>query len=118
MGIYRAYRTDLFYELDLHLEESYVTEKALGTVIGCEPLLSVRAAKQRLKVTEIPGDEPARLAGIRKLQAFRWGGAYLLQVFRETYFWKKARLGEKEPVAFSEGVTETGEAISLSAKSK
>jgi glycosyltransferase involved in cell wall biosynthesis len=117
MGIYRAYRTDLFYELDLHLEESYVTEKALRTVIGCEPLLSVRAAKQRLKITEIPGDEPARLAGIRKLQAFRWGGAYLLQVFRELYFWRKSRIQEKEPVSFSESSHPSSEATPLSAKS-
>jgi hypothetical protein len=30
-------------------------------------------------------NEPARIGGERKLQMFRWGGAYLLQVFRELY---------------------------------
>ncbi len=88
MGIYRAYRTSLFYELDLHQEEAYVTEKCLGTVMGVEPLLSVRAAKKKVKMGEILGFEPKRMGGERKLLPFRWGGAYLLQVFRETYYWK------------------------------
>ena len=88
MVIYRAYRTKLFYELGLHEEEAYAPEKLLFTVIGCEPLLSVRAAKRRVKVGEIPGIEPPRVGGERKLQVFRWGGAYMLQVFRETYHWR------------------------------
>lgn len=88
MVIYRAYHTRLFYELDLDKEESYAPEKLFSTVIGIEPLLSVRAAKRKLKVTEVPGDEPARVGGVRKLQAFRWGAAYQAQFFRELYYWK------------------------------
>lgn len=88
MVIYRAYRTSLFKELDLHKEQSYATEKFLFTVIGCEPLLSIRAAKRKLKVSEIPGDEPERIGGERKLQIIRWGGAYYLQVLREIFYWK------------------------------
>jgi glycosyltransferase involved in cell wall biosynthesis len=88
MGIYRAYRTRLFYELELDRDEGYRMERWLHTVIGIEPLLSVRAAKRRLKVGEIPGDEPKRFAGHRKLQIFRWGVSYLLQVLREVFFWR------------------------------
>ncbi len=88
MGIYRAYRANLFRELDLHKEESYVTEKLFRCVMGCEPLLSVRAAKRKLKVGEIAGPEPKRIGGERKLLPFRWGGSYMLQVWRELYFWK------------------------------
>jgi hypothetical protein len=33
-------------------------------------------------------NEPARIGGERKLQMFRWGGAYLLQVFRELYHFR------------------------------
>lgn len=88
MGIYRAYRTSLYFELGLDREDAYSTEKIMRTVMGIEPLLSVRAAKKKLKLTEIPGDEPARIAGIRKLQIVRWGGAYMLQIFREVYFWR------------------------------
>src|SRR5712691_8965180 len=67
MGIYRAYRTSLFNELDLHKEETYVTEKLFGCVMGCEPILSVRAAKRKLKIGEVLGFEPARVGGVRKL---------------------------------------------------
>lgn len=88
MVIYRAWKRELFTALDLDKEESYATEKLLGTVIGVEPLLSVRCAKRKLKVAEIPGDEPPRLSGERKLLPFRWGGAYLLQIIRELYYWR------------------------------
>ncbi|MBI4863815.1 MAG: glycosyltransferase family 2 protein [Candidatus Riflebacteria bacterium] len=88
MVIYRAYWTRLYFELGLDREDAYCTEKLLGTVIGVEPLLSVRAAKRKLKLGEIPGDEPARVGGERKLQVFRWGGAYMLQVLREVYYWR------------------------------
>jgi glycosyltransferase involved in cell wall biosynthesis len=86
--IYRAYRTSLFRDLGLDQDSAYATEKLLGTVIGVEPLLSVRAAKRKLRLAEIPGDEPLRTGGVRKLQTFRWGAAYLLQVLREVYYWR------------------------------
>ncbi len=88
MVMYRAYRTKLFYELDLHKEESYTPEKWFGTVLGIEPLLSIRAAKRKLKIGEIAADEPARIGGKRKLQPFRWGGAYMAQVWRELFYWR------------------------------
>ena len=88
MVIYRAYRTRLFYELDLDKTEGYATEKWFGTLLGVEPLLSVRAAKRKLRIAEIPVDEPARIGGERKLQPFRWGAAYMAQVLRELVFWK------------------------------
>jgi glycosyltransferase involved in cell wall biosynthesis len=88
MGIFRAYRTSLFRELALDKEESYATERLLGTIIGIEPLLSIRGAKRRLRIGEIACPEPARIGGERKLQMFRWGGAYMLQVFREIYYYR------------------------------
>lgn len=88
MVMYRAYKTELFTALDLHKEESYTPERILHTVIGVEPLLSVRCAKRKLRVADIPGDEPPRIGGDRKLLPFRWGGSYLLQFVRELYFWR------------------------------
>jgi glycosyltransferase involved in cell wall biosynthesis len=88
MVIYRAWRKSLYYELDLHKDDSYVTEKMFGTVMGVEPLLSTRAAKRGVRIGEIPGDEPPRIGGVAKLQPFRWGAAYLTQVLREFYHWK------------------------------
>lgn len=89
MVIYRAYKKSLIYDLDLDKEESYTTEeKMFQTVISWEPLLSIRAAKRKLKCTDIPGDEPAREGGERKLQVLKWGAAYMFEVWREIFVWK------------------------------
>lgn len=89
MVIYRAYKTKLIHDLDLDKDEAYATaERLFKTRISWEPLLSVRAAKRRLKVADIPGDEPAREGGERKLQVLRWGAAYMFQVFREIFLWR------------------------------
>jgi len=89
MVIYRAYKKQMVYDLDLMDEGAYRTpEKLFFTKISWEPLLSVRAAKRRLRITEIPGDEPARIGGERKLQIVRWGCAYFFQFFREKLWWR------------------------------
>ena len=89
MVIYRAYRVSLVRELDLDKDSSYeFEEKLFRTNISWEPLLSVRCAKRKLKVAEIPGDEPAREGGERKLQVWKWGAAYMFQVWREIFLWR------------------------------
>lgn len=89
MVIYRVYKTRLFYDLELDKDDGYaLAEKLFFTRIGTEPLLSVRAAKRKLRITEIPGDEPPRIGGERKLQIFRWGAAYYFQFFRELFVWR------------------------------
>ena len=89
IGIYRAYKTKIIYDLDLDKDEGFIfAEKLLNTHISWEPLLSVRAVKRRLKIAEIPASEPARIGGVRKLQAFKWGAVILLQFIREKFAWK------------------------------
>jgi len=89
MVIYRAYYTKLIKELDLDKDESFqLEEKLFRTNISWEPLLSIRAAKRKLRVAEIPGDEPKREGGVAKLQVLRWGAAYMFEVFREIFVWK------------------------------
>lgn len=89
MVIFRAYKTSLIYDLELHKDEGYRTaEKLFNTKISWEPLLSVRAAKKKLKITEIPGDEPPRIGGERKLKILKWGAAYYFQFIREKFCWK------------------------------
>lgn len=89
MVIYRAYRTALVRELELDTDDAYtMVERLYRTKISWEPLLSVRAAKRRLKITEIPGDEPPRIGGERKLQVLKWGAAYYTQFIREVFLWK------------------------------
>jgi hypothetical protein len=88
MVIFRAYKTQLIYDLELHTDEAYsAAEKLFYTTISWEPLMSVRAAKRRLKVGEIPADEPPRIGGQRKLRVIQWGGAYYFQFLREKFFW-------------------------------
>ncbi|MDO8748068.1 MAG: glycosyltransferase family 2 protein [Candidatus Omnitrophota bacterium] len=89
--MFRAWKTEIFKELDLDKEESYrVEEKLFHTKVGVEPLLSVRAAKLKLKCADIPGDEPVRIGGERKLKVIQWGSAYLFEVLRELFFWRKS----------------------------
>jgi glycosyltransferase involved in cell wall biosynthesis len=89
MNIYRAYWKHTIYDLDLDKDEGYaLPERLFRTVISWEPLMAVRAAKRKLRITEIPGDEPARIGGHRKLQIWRWGAAYYFQFFRELFFWR------------------------------
>ena len=89
MVIYRGFRKELVYELDLHREESYrLPERLFHTIISWEPLLSVRAAKRKVAVTEIPGDEPPRIGGTRKLRVLQWGAAYYFQFWWELVHWR------------------------------
>ncbi|MDF2373693.1 MAG: glycosyltransferase family 2 protein [Rhizobiaceae bacterium] len=89
MVIFRAYKKAMAYELGLDREDAHaLAEKLFRTNISWEPLLSVRAAKAKLRISEIPGDEPPRIGGERKLQVLQWGAAYYFQFFRELWFWK------------------------------
>jgi len=87
--MYRAYKTSLPEQLDIFKDESHRTpERLFHTRVGIEPLLSVRALKRKLRISEIPGDEPLRIGGQAKLQIWRWGAAYLFQIIREFFWWR------------------------------
>lgn len=87
--IFRAHKKRLIYDLELERDDGYwLAEKIVGMKIAWEPLLSIRAAKRRLKVGEIPGDEPPRIGGKRKLKIFRYGLAYFIQFVREFFIWR------------------------------
>ncbi len=88
MNIFRVYRTKSFYDLDIHKEESHNTEKLFFTVVGVEPLISLRAAKRQFKVVDVYCQEPKRIYGVRKLQIIRWGCSHLLQVIKEIFVWR------------------------------
>ena len=90
LNIFRIYKTKIYFDLEMDKDESYWQEKLLFTKLGIEPLLSVRAAKMKLKIAEIAADEPKRVWGKAKVQPFRWGAAYLLQVICE-FFSRKYR---------------------------
>lgn len=89
MVMFRAYKKQIIYDLSLDKDEGFTAaERLFRTRISWEPLLSVRAAKRKLRVTEIAGDEPARIGGRRKLQVIKWGGACYFQFLREAFYWR------------------------------
>jgi glycosyltransferase involved in cell wall biosynthesis len=87
--IFRAYKTDLIERLDINKEAKFLkaAERA-GILIGWEPQLSIRCAKRKLKVAEIPGDEPARIHGHRKMRPFQSGSVMLAQILYEIFVWR------------------------------
>jgi glycosyltransferase involved in cell wall biosynthesis len=88
MVMFRAYRKGVIYDLDLDKDSSYAFEEFFfRTKISWEPLLSIRAAKKRLRCADIPGNEPPRIDGKRKLKIIKWGLAYMFEVFRELFIW-------------------------------
>lgn len=89
MVIFRAFRKNLIRELELDQDRWYRTpERLFGCRISWEPMLSVRAARRRLRVAEIPGDEPPRIGGERKLRIWRWGASYYYQFYRDAVLWR------------------------------
>lgn len=86
MVIYRGFKLELIDKLNLMDESSYsIPEKIFNTQISWEPLMSIRAAKRKINYSEIPGDEPERIGGERKLKILKWGAAYMFQVFFERF---------------------------------
>jgi glycosyltransferase involved in cell wall biosynthesis len=84
MVMFRGYHKSLFYDLGFDTDEGFtVPERLFHTNVSIEPLLSVRAAKRKYRIAEIPGDEPARIGGQRKLQIIRWGLTFLYQFCAE-----------------------------------
>lgn len=70
--IFRAYRREIIRRLDIDAPHmTYETQ------------ISIRAAKFGLKIGEIPGDEPRRIGGERKMQPFRTGLSLLREIGRE-----------------------------------
>lgn len=87
--IFRAYKKHLIKDLELDRDKYYVfPEKIFFTKVCMIPLLCIRIAKKKLKVAEIPGSEPARIGGERKLQVLRWGAAYIFQIIQEVFVWR------------------------------
>lgn len=73
--IFRAWRKDLLEKLNINgIPQT-----------GFEPTMSIRCAKDRLKVAEIPGDEPDRIDGLGKVNHF-YAGLSILSVITKEFF--------------------------------
>lgn len=71
--IFRAFRKDIINKIRFELDGDIDLQ------------LSIQCAKKGLKVADIPGDEPKRIGGERKMQVIRDGFRILFQLFGEIY---------------------------------
>jgi glycosyltransferase involved in cell wall biosynthesis len=95
--MFRAYKREVPEKLGIIKRRSPLYERFIGRYISWEPQLSVRCAKRRLKISEIPGDEPLRVEdkGTRgnrmlppsRIYHFRSGFA-CLYMFLEEFIWR------------------------------
>ncbi len=91
--MFRAYKREVPEKLGIMKRRSALYERFVGRYISWEPQISVRCAKRRLKIAEIPGDEPLRVEdqGTRgnrllppsRIYHFRSGFACLYMFFEE-----------------------------------
>lgn len=89
MVIFRAWKKEIIYNLEINKKVRFpFWEDVIGVLVSWEPLLSIRCAKRRLKYAEIPGDEPKRIYGKRKMRPFITGSAVLFQIIQEVFFWR------------------------------
>jgi hypothetical protein len=95
--MYRGYRREVPEKLGLTVRQSDLYENhRAGRYTSWEPHMSMRAAKARLRIAEIPADEPARLdtAGqghflpATRIQHFSAGWYILIQWIDEWVHWK------------------------------
>ena len=81
---YRALRRDAVLKMNLLGQHKQGWLKKRFVLMNTwEPSSSIRAAKLKLKIDEIAGDEPKRIGGERKLSIIRNGCGVLLQILHE-----------------------------------
>lgn len=81
---FRAYRRDAIERMRLYDQDKQGRLKSmLSRMNSWEVGSSIRAAKLKLKVCEIPGDEPRRIGGMRKMSIIKNGICVLLQILHE-----------------------------------
>lgn len=70
--MFRAFKKDIVKKIHIDIPRA-----------GLEPILSIRCAKQKLKVAEIPASEPKRIGGARKMNPILNGLDILRLIFSE-----------------------------------
>jgi glycosyltransferase involved in cell wall biosynthesis len=75
--MYRAFKREMVKELKINTKTP-----SWGTQ------LLVRAIRKKKKIGEIPGDEPARIGGIRKMHPLKNGIIELARIGREFFTWR------------------------------
>lgn len=85
----RAYRCDAMRKMQLPgMAEATPFRARYPLMNSWETGASIRAARMKLKVCDIPGDEPDRIGGTRKLSIIRNGFGTLFQIFYDFLFFR------------------------------
>lgn len=72
--MFRAFKKEIVYGLNVNPKEPVF-----------EPMICVKCAKKKLKVADMPGDEPSRIGGIRKNVPAINGLCILLMIIKEIF---------------------------------
>jgi len=71
--IFRAFRKDILEKVKIDVTEDIDIQ------------LAIKCAKKKLKVTDIPGDEPKRVGGVRKISVLGTGFGLFVAYFKELF---------------------------------
>lgn len=82
---FRAFKKTVIAEIGLGSGPTYWFEKIFYTYTSWDFLSSIRCAKLKLKVAEIPGDEPKRLGGKAMVPKYRVAVVSLFQLIIEKF---------------------------------
>lgn len=80
---FRAFKTEAIKQIRLADGPANFFEKRYYKYTSWDFLSSVRCAKYRMKVADIPGDEPLRIGGVPKVSKIRFGLVMLGQLILE-----------------------------------
>lgn len=86
---YRIFSKHLIEDLELEDDRWHRTsERLFRCRLGWENMISYRVAIRKLKIAEVPVDEPRRIGGVRMMQPFSWGAAGYFQLVRDDLFFR------------------------------
>jgi glycosyltransferase involved in cell wall biosynthesis len=71
--IFRAFRKDIIKKINIDVKEDIDLQ------------LSIKCAKKKLRVADIPGDEPKRIGGKRKISIPKTGFELMIALFKEIF---------------------------------
>jgi glycosyltransferase involved in cell wall biosynthesis len=82
--LFRAHLTDSLYGY-FAFQRSLIGQFKIGATSAWGPQLLIRATKRGVRVGEIPGDEPKRIGGVRKMQPLKNGLDILRMIVKELF---------------------------------
>jgi glycosyltransferase involved in cell wall biosynthesis len=83
---YRGISRKAVLKMELVTMTKPVLRQLFPRMNAWDPASSIRAARLKLKVAEIPGDEPKRIGGVRKMSIIKNGLGTVFQIIYDYFF--------------------------------